>query len=82
MENIVSSNDEEGEETNDPTTGTSSSDTTDDHAQHQKEQKEPTTQPQDILEVNPIASLSSWWSLEGNQKCPIYGVQSLQTLKN
>lgn len=68
VENIVSSNDEEGEETNDPTTGTSSSDTTDDHAQHQKEQKEPTTQPQDILEVNPIATLSSWWSLEGNQK--------------
>ncbi|KAG5419588.1 hypothetical protein I9W82_003356 [Candida metapsilosis] len=63
VENIASSNDEEGEETNDPTTGTSSSDTTD---EHQKEQTEPT--PSDLLEVNPIASLSSWWSSEGNQK--------------
>ena len=63
VENVASSNDEEGEETNDPTTGTSSSDTTD---EHQKEQTEST--PLDLLEVNPIASLSSWWSLEGNQK--------------
>lgn len=65
VENIVSSNDEEGEETNDPTTGTSSSDTTDDHHAQQKEPKE---SPPDHLEVNPIASLSSWWNLEGNQK--------------
>ncbi|KAI5965028.1 hypothetical protein KGF57_000821 [Candida theae] len=72
VENVVSSNDddEEVEETNDPTTGTSSSDTTDDHTQHQKdEEKEAaSTQSHDTSEVNPIASLSSWWSSEGNQK--------------
>ncbi|KAI5959941.1 uncharacterized protein KGF55_005173 [Candida pseudojiufengensis] len=53
---------EDDDEENDPTTGTSSSDTTDDQAQqHSPREKE------DSLE-NPIASLSSWWSKEGNQK--------------
>ncbi|KAI5949312.1 hypothetical protein KGF54_005547 [Candida jiufengensis] len=50
-------NEEEEEEENDPTTGTSSSDTT----------KEDNLQQKDVLE-NPIASISSWWQSEGNQK--------------